>query len=167
MGQSGFLQGQLSTPGAKFARIYGFSFEGQYFDVNPPAIFLVHGDGSDPEAYRPGTNLPEARVSRAPADADRTGVAYTDSSFSEDIKVWSYDKSDFTMRLDPASGSFEDILLAVELDGDMGGFAGANARGANARGANARGANARGANARGANARGANARGANARGPAD
>ena len=159
MGSNSFLQEQLSASGAKFARIYGFSYEGQYFDLNPPAIFLVHGDGSDPEAYRPGTMLPDARVSRAPADADRTGVAYTESSFSEDIRVWSYDKSDFTMRLDPSSGTFDDVLLAYELGDDMGGFAGAHARGAHARGAHARGAHARGAHARGAHARGAHARG--------
>lgn len=167
MGSNNFLQGQLSAPGARLARIYGFSYDGQYFDVTPPAIFLVHGDGADPEAFRPSHTLPNARTSRAPADADRTGIAYTDSSFAEDIRVWSYDKGDFTVRLDPSSGTFDDVLLSYELGGDMGSFAGANARGANARGANARGANARGANARGANARGANARGANARGSSD
>lgn len=162
LGQNKFLQEQFSDD-AKFARIYGFSYEGSYYDVAPPAIFLVHGPGTDPEEIRPSAD----RISRAPADADRTGIAYTDSSFAEDIRVWSYDKGDFTVRLDPSSGTFDDVLLSYELGGDMGSFAGANARGANARGANARGANARGANARGANARGANARGANARGSSD
>ena len=162
-GQNKFLLRQLEADNAGFARIYGFSYEGCYFDLAPPAIFLVHGPGTDPEEIRPDVR----RISRAPADADRTGVAYTDSSFSEDMRVWSYDKSDFTMRLDPASGSFEDILLAVELGDDVGAFAGAHARGAHARGAHARGAHARGAHARGAHARGAHARGAHARGNSD
>ncbi|GLS33411.1 hypothetical protein GCM10007937_51220 [Mesorhizobium albiziae] len=69
--------------------------------------------------------------------------------------VWSYEKADYTIRMDVETGMFEQVLLDAMLDGP-GGF---DARGANARGANARGANARGANARGANARGANARG--------
>ena len=39
------LQGQLSASNARFARIYGFSYEGRYYDLSKPAIFLVHGDG--------------------------------------------------------------------------------------------------------------------------
>ncbi len=146
-----FLGSRLKADNAKFARIYGFSFEGQYVDIVPPAIFLVHDDGT------PAEN-----------SADVSGLAFQDETFASGIMMWSYDKDDFTMRLDSSSGTFEDVLLSSELGGgDMGSFAGANARGANARGANARGANARGANARGANARGANARGANARGSSD
>ncbi len=140
MGSNNFLQAQLSAPGARLARIYGFSYEGRYIDLTPPAIFLVHGEGRDPEAFRPDLGLPNARVSRAPADADRTGMSNTGSSFSEDIRVWSYDKGDFSIRLDPMTGTFEDILLANELGGRRA-FAGANTRGANARGANVRGAN--------------------------
>ena len=144
MGDNNFLQRQLSAPGARLARIYGFSYEGRYVDLTPPAIFLVHGEGRDPEAFRPDLRLPNARVSRAPADADRTGIPFTSSSFSEDIRVWSYDKGDFSIRLDPMSGTFEDILLAHELRSDIAAFTGAYPRGANARRANARGANARG-----------------------
>ena len=155
LGQNKFLQRQLDSEGAAFARIYGFSYEGCYYDLAPPAIFLVHGPGTDPEEIRPSVD----RISRAPADADRTGIAYTDSSFSEDMRVWSYDRGDFTMRLDPSSGTFDDILLSYELGDDMQPFAGAHARGAHARGAHARGAHARGAHARGAHARGAHARG--------
>lgn len=69
--------------------------------------------------------------------------------------VWSYDKADYTIRMDVETGMFEDVLLAAMLGGS-GGFdsAGMNARGMNARGMNARGMNARGMNARGMNARG-------------
>lgn len=145
-GATSFLGSKLKATDTKLARIYGFSFEGDYFDVVPPAIFLVKGAGTTPDA-----------------SIDLSGIAYTDDQLATGIMMWPCDKDDFSLRLDPSSGTLEDILLAHEL-GDGSAFAGANARGANARGANARGANARGANARGANARGANARGANARG---
>ncbi len=154
VGQNRFLARQLAADDAAFARIYGFSYEGCYYDLAPPAIFLVHGEGTDPEEIRPDAG----RISRAPADADRTGLAYTDSSFSEDIRVWSYDKSDFTMRLDPLSGTFEDILIAYELDNMMA-FGGTSARGTSARGTSARGTSARGTSARGTSARGTSARG--------
>jgi len=70
--------------------------------------------------------------------------------------VWSYDKADYTIRMDVETGMFEDVLLAAMLGGGPGGMdsAGMNARGMNARGMNARGMNARGMNARGMNARG-------------
>ena len=96
LGGNNFLQAQLASPGARLARIYAFSYEGHYYDLGTPAIFLVHGPGRDPEAFRPALFVPGARFSRAPADADRTGVANTPSSFSEDIRVWSYDKGDFS-----------------------------------------------------------------------
>lgn len=148
-GSSGnsFLNNQLTAGNARLARIYGFSFEGQYVDVVPPAIFLVHGDG-DP----------------AGEAIEASGLAFQDEEFASDVQVWSYDKNDISMRLDPMSGTLEDILLAYEFAGDTASFAGASARGASARGASARGASARGASARGASARGASARGASARG---
>jgi hypothetical protein len=124
LGANTFLQDQLTADEAdserspRLARIYGFSFEGHYYDLARPAIFLVHGPGNDPEAFRPGTERSESRGDRAPADADRTGVANTASSFSHDIRVWSYDKGDFSIRLDPESGPLEQILLQAELRSD-------------------------------------------------
>jgi hypothetical protein len=116
-GSNRFLQDQLevskdlepdSPHYPRLARIYGYSYEGHYYDLPKPAIFLVHGSGDDPEEPRPAT---DPRVDRAPADADRTGVAYTGRSFSDDMRVWPYDKSDFTVRLDVESGTLEDVLL--------------------------------------------------------
>ena len=118
LGDNRFLHRQLIADDARLARIYGFSFEGHYYDLGRAAIFLVHGPGNDPEAFRPGTARPDSRVDRAPADADRTGVASTASSFSHDIRVWSYDKGDFSIRLDPESGPLEQILLQAELRPD-------------------------------------------------
>ncbi|SFK32993.1 Pentapeptide repeat-containing protein [Mesorhizobium albiziae] len=117
-------------------------------------LFLVHGEGLPASELR--INASGApRIARAPGSPSLTGLGQADFQFSDDIMVWSYEKADYTIRMDVETGMFEQVLLDAMLDGP-GGF---DARGANARGANARGANARGANARGANARGANARG--------
>ena len=141
-GTSGFLSKQVSAKGAGLARIYGFSFDGQYIDLAPPAIFLVHGNGSKPDR-----------------SLDLSGIPFTDEEFATDIMVWTYDKSDLSIRLDPLSGTLEDILLAYELGDGVTTFGGQHARGQHARGQHARGQHARGQHARGQHARGQHARG--------
>ena len=160
LGDNHFLSDQLEPANARLARIYAFAFEGHYYDLPRPVIFLVHGPGSDPEALRPSPALPHARVSRAPADADRTGIASSPSSFSEDIRVWAYDKDDLSLRLDPHSGTLEQILLERCLGGP--GAYGAAVHGAGAYGAAVSGAGAFGAGAYGAAVSGAGAFGAGA-----
>jgi hypothetical protein len=126
LGDNKFLQKQLEAGDARLARIYGFSYEGHYYDLARPAIFLVHGPGTDPEGPRPG----QARVSRAPADADRTGIAGRAASFSEDVKVWSYDKADYSLRFEVDTGPLEQILLEAEMRSDRprGYYSGADMR---------------------------------------
>ena len=80
-----------------FARIYAFSYEGHYYDLAKPALFLVHGPGSK---VTPAT--------------EHTGLPADTQDFAPDIKVWAYDKSDLSIRLDPESGTFEQILLQAE-----------------------------------------------------
>lgn len=147
LGGNKFLQAQLAAgrdgepdPNlvARLARVYGFSYEGHYYDLPKPAIFLVHGDGADPPDLRhdpEGPRPDDARVSRAPADVDRTGVALTDSSFSEDMRVWAYDKGDFSIRMDVETGPFEQILLEAVLRPDQlqSYYGGADLRGADLR----------------------------------
>jgi hypothetical protein len=127
-GDNNFLARQVLDPEARFARIYAFSYEGHYYDLAKPAIFLVHGPGSDPEAFRPDAAPPDARVSRAPADADRTGVASSCRSFSHDMRAWSYDKGDFSIRLDPDTGPLEQILLQAEIRTERMHYAGDRVR---------------------------------------
>jgi hypothetical protein len=154
LSQNTFLLNQLRSDQARFATIYSFAYQGGFYDLSVPTIFLVHGRGMDPEnAGRVSPHF--ADVSRMPGEAGRTGLATMVGAFTRGIRAWTYDKADYTIRLDVETGMFDQVLLDAMLDGP-GGF---DVRGANARGANARGANARGANARGANARGANARG--------
>jgi hypothetical protein len=141
------LESQLSDPNATLARIYAFSYEGHYYDLAKPALFLVHGAGT-PAQPAPGG------PPQTPQTADLTGVATEDYNYSDDMRVWSYDKGDFSIRLDVMTGPLDQILLDFELDADQtpSYFGGANvgARGANVqtRGANIRGANVRGANVR-------------------
>lgn len=94
-------------------------------------------------------------ASRAPREPDITGIAAAHFDFADEMRVWSYDKGDYSIRMDVDTGMFEDVLLAAML-GSGGALesSGMNARGMNARGMNARGMNARGMNAKGMNARG-------------
>lgn len=166
-----FLEGQLrhvagGGQAPSLARIYGYSFEGYYYDLAKPAIFLVHGPGDDPESRLraggggggpPPFANPE-RASTRPGGGDFTGTANQAYSFAEDMRVWPYDKDDFSIRLDMETGPLAQILLEAELMSEetLASFSGAHARvsGAHARisGAHARisGAHARisGAHAR-------------------
>lgn len=147
-GVNQLLEDQLSDPAAQFARIYAFSYEGHYYDLAKPALFLVHGDGQPAERVADV----DPRAPRGLEGADRTGVAATDLSWSDDMRVWSYDKGDFSIRLDIETGPLDQILLDMELEADQmrSYLSGANVR---SRGANVRmqGANVRmqGANVRG------------------
>ena len=153
-GVIGEVEQQLVSDDSFFARIYGFSYEGYLYDLPRPVLFLVHGDGLLASEARTGFGGVMNR-SRAPGDPSLTGLAVADFQFADEVRVWSYDKADYTIRMDVDTGMFEDILLNAVL----GGAGGLEASGMNARGMNARGMNARGMNARGMNARGMNARG--------
>ena len=52
LGASQFLRAQLTAADARFARIYGFTYEGQYYDLPRPTIFLVHGAGTEVNRWR-------------------------------------------------------------------------------------------------------------------
>jgi len=120
LGGNAQLQRQLAVDPATgfvpaFARVYGFSFEGCYYDLDAPIIMLVHGPGAVAERF-----AADSRASRAPESPDRSGNAAQGHSFADDIRVWSYDKADFSIRMDAISGAIEDILLEIELAGGPG-----------------------------------------------
>lgn len=157
-GENRQLERQLRARDATFARIYGFSYENVYYDLSYAVLFLVHGDGE----LVTQEHLPGPQPARAPRAAELTGLAAPGFDFADELRVWSYDKADYTVRMDVDTGMFEQVLLETLVSG-----AGMEASGMNARGMNAQGMNARGMNARGMNARGMNARGMNARGSSD
>ena len=105
-GNNHFLADQLANGSTtRFARIYGYSYAGRYYEMAVPTIFLVHGDGE------PVTNN----------TADQTSIAAQDFDFSKDLKCWNYDQADFSIRLDMSSGPFSQILLDPKGDGSGGG----------------------------------------------
>jgi len=112
LGGNQFLKQQLLAEGAQLARIYGFSFEGHYYDLPKPALLLVHGRGETLEHGEHGRTT-----------LDAAGVMAREWEFSDakigadNVRRWSYDKGDFSIRLDTESGPFEQILLAAILRG--------------------------------------------------
>ena len=153
LGSNNFLQSQLN-PGAgqgdvKLARIYAFAYEGHYYDMPKPAIFIVHGDGTQADADRPGSgdgtqadaDRPGSRVARSQPSTSHTGAAKMSSTSADDLLVWSYDKNDISLRLDTESGKLEDILLGATLGPDGGAqVSGARVSGARVSGARVSGA---------------------------
>ncbi len=113
------LEDQLAAKEAKIARIYGFSYEGTYYDLPRPALFLVHGPGLLVTNVSPknseGVGVPGGSI--APGEPSLTGVAAADFQFADGLMVWSYDKADHTIRMDVETGEFEDVLLNMFFGG--------------------------------------------------
>jgi hypothetical protein len=148
-----------SPPPPQLARIYGFSFEGVFYALPRPSIFLVHGDGVPVGDWDQPSTLEQAGTLAREWD-------FSGNNRSQDLVSWQYEKSDLSLRLDTEAGPFEQILLMATLRGG-GDVSGANLgirSGANLAGANLSGANLSGANLSGANLAGANLAGANLRG---
>lgn len=112
------LANQLLADGACLARIYSFSFQNEIFDLVAPSLFLVHGDGVDPHEIFDSKLPPEV--------ADQVGLSGTGRQgevYSASIKVWAYDRDDFSLRLNMMTGPLNRILLEQELsDEGLRGF---------------------------------------------
>ena len=118
-GANNFLRDQIRNGNADLARIYAFSFEGCLYELTRPSLFIVHGPGEDPDSPGPTGDL--RRLARSPGRISKSGVGRQSGSFSMEMRVWVYDKGDFSMRLDVETGSFEHILLDAELDEEASG----------------------------------------------
>jgi hypothetical protein len=98
---------------AKLARIYAFSFEGAFYNLPRPAIFLVHGPG------KPiiGSGTYDAGGQSTPGNPvmDDSGIPAREFVFETDVRYWEYDKDDLSLRLDSFSGTLEDILIEAAL----------------------------------------------------
>jgi hypothetical protein len=152
-GPTGRLADQLLDPTAQFARIYGFSFEGHYYDLPRPVIMLVHGLGIALAGPPPA----------APSPILDTDQAARTWEFAANLFQWNYDKKTMSIRLDLDSGTIEDILLARAL-GDRAGAYGSGAYGSGAYGSGAYGSGAFGSGAYGSGAYGSGAYGSGAYG---
>lgn len=113
-GENRQLGAQLAHANACFAKIYGFSYEGRYYDMARPTLFLVHGPGE--LVTLADNNAPNP--SRAPREPSLSGLSAADFDFADEIMVWSYDKADYTIRMDVDTGRFEQLLLLAEMDED-------------------------------------------------
>ncbi|RLK03571.1 hypothetical protein [Ruegeria conchae] len=161
---------------ARLARIYGFAYDGTYYEMPEPTIFLVHGAGDSAT----GGNLPYGfklqtsndadaqdttqQAARAPMNPSVSGVAAADYQMANDIRVWNYDQADYTIRMDIAAGQIEEVLLDVYFEYDAPMMAGAKVSGAKVSGAKVSGAKVSGAKVSGAKVSGAKVSGAKARG---
>jgi hypothetical protein len=95
-----------------FARIYGFSFEGHYYKMPRPLLFLVRGDGRS----RVPEDLPAAPGGSRAFNTRFTGIEGKDWQFADDIRVWAVDKHDIAICLDLEIGNYEQVLLESTLD---------------------------------------------------
>ncbi|WP_264211449.1 hypothetical protein [Leisingera thetidis] len=147
LGANGFLARQLADKkDPRFARIYGFAYEGAFYQLPEPLILLVHGEGEKSFNECGGQAI-------APMDPSKSGVAAADFQMSADVMYWEYDKADFTIRMDLMTGMFEQVLLDVFFAGGPG-VSGAKVSGAKVSGAKVSGAKVSGAKVSGAKARG-------------
>jgi hypothetical protein len=116
MSSNNFLLNQLAVArDPKFARVFAFSYEGAFFDLQRPAIFLVHGDGIDADTPNEAFDPNLALLNRAPPNVGRTGLGTQSGAFAGSVKAWAYDRADFTIRLDADTGTFDTLLLSAEL----------------------------------------------------
>ncbi len=107
-GTPGQLERQLQAEDANFARIYGFAFEGLYRVLPRPALFLVHGPGLEAGQVMSRLHLPQDAPAGSPPQAAGAGHVLPQP---DGLMVWSYDKADYSIRLDIRSGMFEQLLL--------------------------------------------------------
>jgi len=111
LGFNRFLKHQLldlDKYPAMLARIYAFSFEGAFYNLPRPAIFLVHGAGTPIKGqgtYDDG---------KGPV-MDESGIPAREFVFETDVRYWEYDKDDLSLRLDSFSGTLDDILIEAAL----------------------------------------------------
>ena len=124
------------------ARIYGYSFAREYFEMAGPTLFVVKGPGVKATTVEvPGPGLDD------------------DDPFYKSLYAWVAEKSEQTRRLDMDSGTWEEILLTDPVDGGSG-MSGARVSGARVSGARVSGARLSGARVSGARISGARLSGA-------
>jgi hypothetical protein len=113
-----------------FARIYSFSYEGHYYRLPRPLLFLVNKPGTPVGGDRvDGTKRQHRNAARGGEErrgswlpprfsATFTGVEARDWDFSADILVWAVDRKDLTVCLDVEIGNYQEILLDSMIASD-------------------------------------------------
>ncbi len=127
---------ELKLDEKQFARIYGFSFDGAYFEIPTPVLFAVKDDSMEAD------------------DAAVPGPDPLNKEFFKNLRAWVVRRSDETVRLDVETGKFGGLLLDIAGDGATG-VSGARVSGARVSGARVSGARVSGARVSGARISGA------------
>lgn len=126
----------FSKEKSQFARIYGFSYDGAYYEIPTPVLYLMHTEG--------------AKASTV----DVPGPDPKEKKFFESLLAWTVKRTDETVQLDLDQGKFEDLLLGGT------GSVGSRVSGAKVSGAKVSGAKVSGAKVSGARVSGARNNGA-------
>lgn len=100
-----------SSSKKKFARIYGFSHGGVYYDLMAPTIFLVEGNGK-----------PAGDIKEPGPDSD-------DGPFYLELKAWTCAEDEKTVRLEYETGRFEQVLLGLIGEDSFGDVSGSRVSG--------------------------------------
>lgn len=107
-GPSGHLEQQFRAKDPNFARIYGFGQDGIYHLLPTPALFLVHGPGTPAADALSGLKARGGDGGPADGQAQPVGPLLPD-----DMMVWSYDRADYSIRLDIRTGTLDQLLHAA------------------------------------------------------
>jgi hypothetical protein len=101
----------IDGAGFILAHILAYSFAGNYLPLHVPAYFLVLTQG---EPLLIGRELQP--------DPVRLGLAHLDGTvrFARDLRYWTYDRTDYIIRLDSSSGTLQQMVLDVEINGPHG-----------------------------------------------
>jgi len=92
----------------QLARVYGFSYLGNYFKLAEPLVFLVFGKGVPITSGYPQPDNP----------LDNLGVESKGLDFTDGVFMWLADQADIAVRIDITIGWLNDILLSEEMGAD-------------------------------------------------
>jgi hypothetical protein len=112
------IERKLRRENQIFARIYSFSFEGHYYRLPRPLLFLPAGkgviNGATRRGYRPPDEIagdPDIFTRHAAFNTKFTGTVGEDWQFSDDVRVWAVDRKDLAVCLDIEIGNYQEVLL--------------------------------------------------------
>jgi hypothetical protein len=88
----------------RLARIYGFSYLGNYYKSANPPVLRVHGQGFVVKSGFAPDN-----------DMDVLGVEFKDEDFVHGIRMWPADHLDVAVRIDITIGWLREILLDTDM----------------------------------------------------
>jgi hypothetical protein len=102
------IERKLRQADQSFVRIYSFSFEGHYYRLPRPLLFLLSGPGTRPDEDPSGGGYADRHVSFATKFG---GIASRDWQFGDDIRVWAVDRKDLAVCLDVEVANYHELLL--------------------------------------------------------